>query len=117
MPNLFSYSNYRTFLKDAYEEKRKTANPQFSYRLFSRLAGFSSPNFIKLVMMGQRNLSTDGVAKVAKALELKVRETRFFEALVSFGQAQTREDKSQSYTQLLHFKAFKDVKGFRGWEF
>jgi len=109
MPNLFSYTNYRTFLKDAYEEK-KAANSQFSYRLFSRLAGFSSPNFLKLVMMGQRNLSAEGVHKVAKALDLKVRETRFFESLVAFGQAQTREDKAEHYGQLLHFKAFKEIK-------
>ncbi len=109
MPNLFSYTNYRTFLKDAYEEK-KAANPQFSYRLFARLAGFSSPNFLKLVMMGQRNLSIEGAHKVAKALDLKVRETRFFESLVAFGQSQTREDKAEHYGQLLHFKAFKEIK-------
>jgi uncharacterized protein (TIGR02147 family) len=109
MPNLFAYTNYRTFLKDVYEEK-KAANPQFSYRLFARLAGFSSPNYLKLIILAQRNLSPEGIAKVAKAVKLKVREAQFFDALVHFNQSNDREEKTEYYEKLLHFKAFKDIK-------
>ena len=46
----------------------KATKPQFSYRYFSRVAGFSSPNFLKLVAEGQRNLSPKSIAKFAKKL-------------------------------------------------
>ncbi len=109
MPNIYSYINYRTYLKDWYEEK-KAANPKFSYRVMARLAGFASPNFLKLVMMGQRNLSKDGIGKVSEALHLKVKDDKFFETLVQFNQCQTREEKEQFYNQLCLFKAFSSIQ-------
>jgi len=109
MPNIYSYINYRTYLKDWFEEK-KLANPKFSYRVMARLAGFSSPNFLKLVMMGQRNLSKEGIGKVSEALHLKVKDDKFFETLVQFNQCHTREEKEQFYNQLCLFKAFSRIQ-------
>jgi uncharacterized protein (TIGR02147 family) len=109
MPVIFSYLNYRQYLKDFYHEK-KQANPQFSYRVFSRLTGYSSPNFIKLVILGERNLTKDGIARLIKALKLKKRESKFFETLVQFNQAPAREEKIKHYEVLRQFKAFKDIK-------
>jgi hypothetical protein len=33
----------------------------FSHRFFARKAGFSSPNFLKLVMSSQRNLTHESI--------------------------------------------------------
>lgn len=107
--SVYSYINYRTFLKDFYESK-KSANPLFSFRVFSRMAGFTSPNFLKLVILGKRNLSASGVAKVAKALSIKGRECDFFTALVNFNQSDLLEEKKKYYDQLAYFKEFNEVK-------
>jgi uncharacterized protein (TIGR02147 family) len=45
MPDIFTYSNSRLFLKDYYGERKK-AHPSFSYRYFANKAGFKSKTFI-----------------------------------------------------------------------
>lgn len=109
MLNVFGYINYRTYLKDVYEERKK-ANARFSYRLFSRLAGFTSPNFFKLVILGQRNLSSDSLAKVSRALKHKPREAEFFESLVHFNQSEDRGEKKRCFDKLRYFREFQEVQ-------
>ena len=108
-PNIFAYINYRTYLKDFYEAKKKS-NPKFSYRLFSRLAGFSSPNFFKLVILSQRNLSVESLDKVCAALKIKAREADFFSALVAFNQSRTHQEKKFFFEKLRYFKEFDEIK-------
>ncbi len=42
----------------------------FSYRVFSRLAGFKSSNIFKLVMDGDRNLTEESLKKFILGLSL-----------------------------------------------
>ena len=62
LPSVFEYLDYRTFLRDHYTAS-KQLKPQYSFRYFSRRAGLSSSNFLKLVMDGKRNLGAETVAK------------------------------------------------------
>ena len=55
-PDIYNYLDYRQFIQ-AYYSAAKENTKSMSFRYLSRRAGFSSPNFIKLVMDGQRNLS------------------------------------------------------------
>ena len=72
-PIVYDYSDYRAFLKDMYLF-RKQHTKYFSYRAFANKAGFAAPNFLKLVTSGQRNLTNESIAKVAKGFGLKKRE-------------------------------------------
>lgn len=98
--NIFDYSNYRDFLRDYYKHS-KESNPNFSYRYFSQKAGCSSPNFLHLVIGGNRNLGKDYVPRFSSAMGLGKREQQFFDALVSFNQAKTPEAK-RYYLELIH---------------
>src|SRR5688572_30102358 len=89
---IFAYDNYRAFLKDFYEAKRKTAE-KISFRQFARLAGFNSPSFLKMVIDGKRNLSNESIGKVASALRFNKEEAEFFNHLVLFNQAEGVEQK------------------------
>lgn len=109
MNSIFLYLNYRTFLKDWYQEKKKR-NPDFSYRLFARLAQFASPNFLKLVMEHQRNLSVSGIKKVSRALQLEEKESEFFTALVHFNQTVKKEEREHFFKKLSYFKEFQSVQ-------
>lgn len=100
MRPIYMYTDYRQFLKDRYAELKKTQR-SFSYRYFSKKAGFASPNFLKLVMDGQRNLSADGAHKFAQALKLGVKESRFFEILVQYNQTTDGAQKQSYYEQML----------------
>jgi hypothetical protein len=52
-PSIFQYSDYRAFLRDHFAYMKAT-NASYSFRTFSRLAGFNSPNFLQLVYDGKR---------------------------------------------------------------
>ena len=99
MPDLFTYLDYRKFLQDAFEEL-KGSSPGFSHRLFAKKAGFASSNYAWLVMQGRRNLSGDGIVKIARALGLKKPEAEFFENLVRFNQAATESEKGFYYERI-----------------
>lgn len=92
--SIYGYTSFRTYLKDFYEF-RKEGQHGYSYRAFSKAAGFSSPNFLKLVMEGQRNISPDAVEKFILALKLKGPMAEYFRALVKMNQAQDDNEKEK----------------------
>ncbi len=100
MKSIFEYMDYREFLHHTFDEK-KQKHDFYSYRLFSQKAGFKSPNFLKLVIDGDRNLTKESVFKVAKAFNLNKKETDYFENLVFLNQSKTLEDKNRYLTKLI----------------
>jgi len=108
-PNIYEYLNYREFVKDMYHFKKNGGNG-FSYRTFSRLAGFRSSNFIKLIMDGDRNLSLEGIQKFSKAFKLNKAQKNFFETLVLFNQAKNIDDKNRYYGRIAQTKCYNEVK-------
>lgn len=109
MTDLINYMNYRDFLRDYYEEKKR-AHSFYSFRLFSEKAGFKSPNFLKLVIEGQRNISKDSVFKFCKALGLNRKESDYFENLVFFNQSRTLEEKNSYLNKLMKHRKSTDPK-------
>ncbi len=103
MAKLFSYLDYRSYLKDRFAELKKS-HRSFSHRHFCAKAGFTSPNFLKLVMDGKRNLTSKSINSVADALELNDKEKNFFSSLVQFNQAKEIEEKNLAYDQLKHLR-------------
>lgn len=107
--NLYEYTDYRQFLKDWFAASKATRNA-YSYRVFSRKAGFKSTNFIMLVIQGHRNLSEESLNKCLYALHLNKQEQEFFRNLVFFNQSQTHQDKDSYYQRLLQSKKFSQLK-------
>lgn len=107
-PSVFEYTDYRTFLKDLYSFNKEQTN-YFSYRYFSKKAGFQSPNFLKLVIDGKRNLSAKSVSIFCQALKLNSEEAQFFRNLVEFCQADTDEQKQKSAEKLSLSKTLERV--------
>jgi uncharacterized protein (TIGR02147 family) len=103
-PDVLHYSNYRTYLADYYEF-RKSESPVFSHRYFARKAGLASPNYLKLVMDGQRNLTKKSLVKFAAALGLKGLRADFFENLVFFNQAKATSERNVFYGNILRTRA------------
>jgi uncharacterized protein (TIGR02147 family) len=90
--DIFQYDNFRVFLKDSVEELRQHKD-LFSYRKFSMAAGFSSPNFLILLIKGDRNLSEQGALKIATAFGLENLKQQFFLSLVHYTQASSPSEK------------------------
>lgn len=94
-----SFEDYRAYLK-AMIAYLKATKREFSYRYFSRVAGFRSPNFLQLVAEGKRNLSTPSIGKFAKGLGLDAKEQDAFETLVLLTQATNDAERNRYYLRL-----------------
>ncbi len=109
LPDVFEYEDYRAYLKDYYTAARASSGG-FSFRSFSRKAGYKSPNFLKLVMDGDRNLGEGSVGRFASALGLIGARRRYFERLVAFCQADGAEARNEAYARLRATQAYKRAR-------
>lgn len=82
----------------------------FSFRFFSKQAGFGSPNYLKLVMDGKRNLSFDAIAKFAKGLRLDNHESEYFRYMVEYNQCDQEPKKKVYEAKLLYLRELFKVK-------
>ncbi len=106
--SIFEYTDFRLFLRDHYLHKKKT-QIGYSFRVFSRLAGLKSPNFLKLVIENKRNLSDEGIACFAKALKLSDREKNHFRNLVYLNQSKS-VDQKKYFAELIMASGSKGAK-------
>jgi uncharacterized protein (TIGR02147 family) len=100
MQEIFKYINYRKYLADYYQEKKRSTR-HFSYRYFAARAGVKSPVFFKQVIDGERNLTKVMIDKFITALGLNKKESVFFKNLVLFNQAKSASEKQECYSVLL----------------
>ncbi|MFH1357318.1 MAG: TIGR02147 family protein [bacterium] len=107
--DLFNYFDYRQFLKDWYEEQKKNTRG-FSFRYFSEKAGFGSPNFLKRVIDGDRNLTESSLKAVINGVGLNKQESDFFTKLVHYNQAETHDEKNTYYHQVITSQKFSQLK-------
>ena len=101
--DVFAYDNYRSFLKD-WLEAAKHRNANVSFRSLARMAGFTSPNFLKLVIDGDRNLSPDSIERFQRFLKLNKSASAYFRTLVLMNQAKSGDEKFLFSTQLAGLK-------------
>ncbi len=104
-PVVYDYLDYRRFLNDLVRHKKQSGK-KYSYRYLARACGFASPNFIKLVMEGQRNLTNVSVAKIATGFDFSAAEREFFENLVFMNQADTHSEKDHYYQKMMAAKTY-----------
>src|SRR3954468_12495896 len=105
---IFDYGDYRTYLRESYA-LLKARDPKFSFRFFSRLAGFKSSSVLKDVMDGKRNIGRHNIPKFAKALKLEKHEAYFFEHLALLNQAKTLKDRQYHAGKLLESQQLKEL--------
>ncbi len=85
----------------------KNLKAAFSYRFFSKQAGLKSPNFLKLVMDGARNLSPESIEKCSAVFKHNKEEAVYFRNLVLLNQSTTTEEKKFHTEQLLRSKQYR----------
>ena len=111
MPDISTYTDYRQFLKDYYEEV-KSKNPGFSYLAFAQKAGLNSKGFIFNVIAGKRTLSRSNILGFIQAMKLDKYEADYFENLVAFNQAKNLNERNLFFERLSSIKA----AGKTAWE-
>lgn len=107
------FTDYRQFLREFYEFKReqtKSSLRPYSYATFAAAADIKSPNYLKLIIDGQRNLSSEMARKFARALSLDKEETEEFSALVDFTQAQEPIERNRFLKELADIRVRQQLK-------
>jgi uncharacterized protein (TIGR02147 family) len=113
VPHVSDYMDYRQYLASFFEYKRKlTASDlrPYNYAAFSAGANIKSPNYLKMIIEGRRNLSGEMVLKFAKALGLNKEATEDFELLVAYGQATDPADRNMFLKKLSEHRVQAKLK-------
>lgn len=112
-PELSEYMDYRLFLGDFYHFKKvqtKTSIRPYSYAIFSAAADIKSPNYLKMIIEGKRNLSNDMIGKFAKACGLNKAQSDEFKLLVLFNQAEDPADRNYALKKLSEYRVEQKLK-------
>ena len=112
MKPIVDYTDFRLYMRDFYEERKRCS--AFSWREFSKVAGFSSPSYMKVVCDGKSKLSRIGVERTGAAMGLSGFEMDYFRAMVVFGQAETEEKKVEAYEKMLAMAKSYKVRVLEG---
>ena len=104
--DVFRYLDYRVFLRELYLAQKKRG---MSYRAFARRAGVGAPNYLKLVIDGQRNLSPELAQRFAQACGLAGEARDYFCELVAFGQAASVSERAERHARLLSFRRYRQA--------
>lgn len=112
MKLIVEYSDFRQYMLDYYEERKRRS--VFSWREFSKIAGFSSSSYMKVVCDGKSKLSRIGVERTGAAMGLVGFEMEYFRAMVEFGQAATEEKKKAAYENMLAIAKVHKVRVLEG---
>ncbi|NRA66262.1 MAG: TIGR02147 family protein [Pseudobacteriovorax sp.] len=107
--DIFQYQDFRLYLADYYA-KQKAESAGFSYRQFSKRCGFSSPNFLKLVIDGKRNLSAESISIFIRVIGLNAKEGMFFRSLVEFCQEKDDQRKADLLQVMAKLRPFADER-------
>ncbi len=129
-PLIHDYTDYRVYLKDIYEFRKvneSTGMRAYSYSHFSAAADIKSPNYLKLIIEGKRNLSDDMISRFARALRLEKQQVEEFKALVHYSQADEPVERNKYLKDLAEIRAdqenasdadkqkWEKVPGWIGW--
>lgn len=112
MKPIVEYTDFRLYMRDFYEERKRCS--AFSWREFSKVAGFSSPSYMKVVCDGKSNLSRIGIERTGAAMGLSGFEMDYFREMVVFGQAESEDKKKETYERMLAMAKAHKVRVLEG---
>src|ERR1700719_961069 len=87
---IFSYHDYRAFLKDWLNFMKASQN--LSLRKFAEQTAIS-PAYISMILSGSRNLSKESFSKLLPVMKLDPSEKTYFELLISISDSESQEKR------------------------
>ena len=103
---VYDYLDVRAYLRDLYAA-RKARSRGWSYRAFSRRAGLASPNHLKRIIDGERELTAEMAVRYAEALGLDAPASAYFCDLAAFARATTGAEKNAAYQRLSASRGYR----------
>jgi uncharacterized protein (TIGR02147 family) len=97
------YLAYRDYLKALYV-RAKALSDSYSYLQIAEDLGFSRTNVVRLVIAGQRPLTSKAAEKIAKALDLHGADRRYWTTLVKYANARLPAERDNLFRLLMSYK-------------
>ena len=118
MKPLFSYLDYRDYLKDHYDEQ-KELHSYFSYRYVASKTGIDA-SFYSKILLKTKQLSEQRIDAMASFLELGPQEKLYFSTLVLLNRSRNTEQSKELLAKLLSLKnsageQISDYRYFSEW--
>jgi uncharacterized protein (TIGR02147 family) len=102
MPNVFSFTDYRKFIRAWYAEQ-KNRRPKVTLRSIAAATGFNSPAHIAMVLKNKARLSEGRALRLAGAMGCNKRESQYFLLLVNYNQTRSLQDKKNLLRKMVRF--------------
>ncbi len=112
-PELSQFVDYRKYLKAFYEFKQEESKGRlrpYSYSDFSAAADIKSPNYLKLIIEGKRNLSKDMGKRFSRALRHSRAHAKEFSLLVDYCQEKDPLQRTHKLKDLSEYRAKKALR-------
>ena len=112
-PVVTDFMNYREFLQKYFDYKqtltRNSLRP-YSWSDFSAAADLKSPNYLRMVIEGQRNLSIKMAERFGFAMQLSRRQVDEFRTLVQYNQATDPAERNHFLKELNQIRLQNKLK-------
>ena len=112
-PELSQFVDYRKYLSAFYDWKVQESKGRlrpFSYSDFSAAADIKSPNYLKLIIEGKRNLSRDMMSRFSRAIKHSRSQTKEFELLVIYCQEKDPLRRTHNLKDLSEYRAKRSIQ-------
>jgi uncharacterized protein (TIGR02147 family) len=104
MKPVFEYLDYRTYLKDAYEE-RKSESAFYSYRMMAESFGLFPSNVFR-ILHGEAHLPSRCQSRALEVLGLSGRSAEYFQLLIAYARERSAKSRGEILEKAL---ALRDV--------
>lgn len=101
--NIFDYDQPLSLLQKLLEIEKKR-NPSFTYEKWSYCFGFRSRSFLKLVVSGQRRITSKFIEKFSSVYKLTDYEKEYFHFLILLDQSKDPNEKKLFHNTLLEIR-------------
>lgn len=100
-----NYTDYRLFLQELFEEAKKIAKGEYSYREFSEDLGLGNSSVSCLLATGKRKLTSTMAGRIAEHLKLPKLEAKYFVDLAKFSHEKDAAEKETILGEMLSIKS------------
>jgi uncharacterized protein (TIGR02147 family) len=105
-PDIHRYQDYRSYLRDLVEWRRRT-DPAFSFRSLAQ-ASRTAVGYLSTVLAGKLRLTAKAIAKLGPALGLSEKEMQVLSQLVDVTDGETQNTRAAALEKLERSRDFRE---------
>jgi uncharacterized protein (TIGR02147 family) len=109
MVNLLDYLDYRQYLRDIFEERKRLV-VGFSHRNLARKLLLTAPGHMLFIIQGKRRLTEEIARRFAKYMKFSKKEIDYLFLLIRYTDAKSASEKQFTFEELLSIRQRKATK-------